>query len=102
MPTPDVLAWSFVGVFVEELLFRGAIQTRLAEDLSPVPAILMTTLLFLAIHIPGWIILSISIDGIKILSILIVGLICGIVRHWSKSLWPAVAIHWANNLGARF
>ena len=26
--TPYVLLWSFIGVFVEELLFRGVIQTR--------------------------------------------------------------------------
>jgi membrane protease YdiL (CAAX protease family) len=33
-------------------------------------------------------------------SIFLIGVICGGLRHWSGSLWPAVAAHWANNLGA--
>jgi len=98
--TPSVLAWSFVGVFVEELVFRGVVQTRLAEH-GPAPlAILIAAILFLLIHVPGWAILAIPTDARTAASIFLIGAICGGLRHWSGSLWPAVAAHWANNLGA--
>ena len=95
--TPGILLWSFISVFVEELLFRGVIQTRLAERLVPSIAIFIAAMLFLVIHIPGWIILSIAPSAVTVFAI---GLICGVLRHWSQSLWPAVRTHWANNLGA--
>jgi membrane protease YdiL (CAAX protease family) len=98
--TPGMLLWSFIGVFVEELLFRGAIQTRLAERLVPSIAIPVAAMLFLVIHIPGWIILSIAVDAPSVVTVFLVGLICGVLRHWGQSLGPAVAMHWASNLGA--
>src|SRR6516162_1659307 len=97
---PDLLVWSFIGVFVEELLFRGVVQTQIAETYSALTAILITSVLFLAIHVPGWIILSIPVNAATVATVFLVGLICGAVRQWSKSLWPGVAIHWSNNLGA--
>ena len=98
--TPISLAWGFVGVFAEELLFRGVIQTQIAEGTRIAWAILVTTILFLAIHIPGWIILAIPIGAPEVATVFLVGVICGILRAWSQSLWPAVFAHWANNLGA--
>ncbi|HUI97606.1 MAG TPA: type II CAAX endopeptidase family protein [Xanthobacteraceae bacterium] len=98
--TPSVLAWSLVGVFVEELVFRGVVQTRLAEHFAAPLAIVVAAALFLLIHVPGWAILAIPTDPRTALSIFLIGAICGGLRHWSGSLWPAVAAHWANNLGA--
>ena len=98
--TPGALAWSFVAVFVEELVFRGAVQTRLAEQYAVPVAILIAAVLFLLIHVPAWTILAIPVDGRTALSVFLIGAICGGLRHWSGSLWPAVAAHWANNLGA--
>ena len=98
--TPVMLAWSFVAVFVEELIFRGVVQTRLAEQFAAPAAILVAAALFLLIHVPGWTILAIPTDLRTAVSIFLIGVICGGLRHWSGSLWPAVAAHWANNLGA--
>jgi len=98
--TPAALVWSFVAVFVEELVFRGVVQTRLAEQCAAPVAILVAAVLFLLIHVPGWTILAIPADARTVLSIFLIGVICGGLRHWSGSLWPAVAAHWANNLGA--
>ena len=98
--TPTLIAWSFVGVFVEELVFRGVVQTRLAEHWAAPLAIIAAAALFLLIHVPAWVILGITIDARTALSIFLIGAICGGLRHWSGSLWPAVAAHWANNLGA--
>jgi membrane protease YdiL (CAAX protease family) len=98
--TPSVLIWSLVGVFVEELVFRGVVQTRLAEHFAAPLAITVAAALFLFIHVPGWTILAIPTDARTALSVFLIGMICGGLRHWSGSLWPAVAAHWANNLGA--
>jgi membrane protease YdiL (CAAX protease family) len=91
--------YSFVGVFVEELLFRGVIQTQIAECASALTSILGNTTLFFLIHIPGWIILSIPITAIGIATVILVGLICSVLRYKSGSLWPGTGVHWANNLG---
>jgi membrane protease YdiL (CAAX protease family) len=63
-------------------------------------AIGIAAALFLLIHVPAWTILAIPTDARTALSIFLIGAICGALRHWSGSLWPAVAAHWANNLGA--
>jgi membrane protease YdiL (CAAX protease family) len=97
---PLVLAWSFAHVFVEELVFRGVVQARLAEGCAAPLAILAAAALFLLIHVPGWAILALPIDARTAVSIFLIGVICGGLRHWSGNLWPAVAAHWANNLGA--
>jgi membrane protease YdiL (CAAX protease family) len=98
--TPGFFVWSLIGVFIEELLFRGVVQTRLTADLAPWLAILVTTVLFFAIHIPGWIILSATVGASAIATVVLVGLICGVLRYRTGSLWPGVSAHWANNLGA--
>jgi membrane protease YdiL (CAAX protease family) len=92
--------WIVVGVFVEELVFRGVIQTRLAEALLPLLAIATAALQFLAFHVPGWILLTIPIDAGVVSNVFFVGAICGALRHCTGSLWPAVAAHCANNFGA--
>jgi membrane protease YdiL (CAAX protease family) len=98
--TPLVIAWGFVAVFVEELVFRGVVQTRLAEGCAAPLAIVTAAVLFLLIHVPAWTILALPVDARTAVSIFVIGVICGGLRHWSGSLWPAVAAHWANNLGA--
>lgn len=98
--TPSLLVWTLLGVFVEELVFRGVVQTRLAEHWTAPVAILVAAALFLLIHVPGWTILAIPTNAWIATSIFLIGLICGGLRYWSGSLWPAVAAHWANNLGA--
>jgi len=91
-----------VGVFVEELLFRGAMQTSLSEIARPWFAILIAAVLFLLIHVPGWVLLKLPIDAQIVGSVFAIGVICGVLRHLTQSIWPPIAAHWANNLGALF
>ena len=90
----------FVGVFVEELLFRGVVQTKLSEILGSGLAILLTAAMFLMIHVPGWLLLDLPINAQIVGSVFAIGAICGALRHWMQSIWPAVTAHWANNIGA--
>ena len=92
----------FVGVFVEELLFRGVIQTKLSEILGSCLAILLTAATFLMIHVPGWLVLDLPVNAQIVGSVFSIGAICGALRHWMQNIWPAVTAHWANNIGALF
>jgi len=92
----------FVGVFVEELLFRGVVQTKLSETLGSSFAVLLTAAVFLMIHVPGWLLLDLPVNAQIVGSVFAIGAICGALRHWTQSIWPAVAAHWANNIGALF
>ncbi|MEO6394679.1 MAG: type II CAAX endopeptidase family protein [Devosia sp.] len=101
MPSVDVgLFWGLLGVVEEELVFRGAVQSALAGSLSAAWAISLSSGLFLAVHFPGWIVLGTLPGPETIGSVLLIGLACGALRYYSRSLYPAIGAHWANNLGA--
>jgi membrane protease YdiL (CAAX protease family) len=79
---------------VEELLFRGVVYTGLARRWSPGVAGTVTTLVFLALHLPqvgaywpGWIFIG------------LVGALALRARLTSGSLLPAIAQHATYNLG---
>ena len=95
------MAWGLVGVVEEELVFRGVVQTALVSAMPTLAAIVISAVLFLAIHVPGWLILDFLPDTATIASVFGIGLVCGALRHWGRSLWPAIGAHWANNLGAQ-
>ncbi|MDA7085838.1 CPBP family intramembrane metalloprotease [Pseudomonas sp. SA3-5] len=79
-----------VAVLAEELLFRGLLQTYLVGWLGSWPGILMTALLFGAVHAPFSPLFAV-VAGIA-------GLGYGLVFHFSGRLSLAVALHGAVNL----
>jgi hypothetical protein len=79
-----------VAVLAEELLFRGLLQTRLIGWLGVWPGILLTALLFGAVHAPFSPLFAV-VAGIA-------GLGYGLVFHYSGRLSLAVALHGAVNL----
>ncbi|WP_240232316.1 CPBP family intramembrane glutamic endopeptidase [Devosia lacusdianchii] len=99
---PVELGWIIVAAAVEELVFRGAIQTRLAQIWRPAIAIGVTAIAFLAIHFPGRVLLAAMSDATTMVSVFLTGLVCGLLRHRTGSLWPAIAAHTANNFGVLF
>ncbi|MCX8570988.1 MULTISPECIES: type II CAAX endopeptidase family protein [Hyphomicrobiales] len=97
---PAEYGWVVVAAAVEELVFRGIIQTRLVRYWRPVSAIGVTSVAFLGIHFPGWVLLPAMPDATTMTSVFLIGAACGWLRHWTGSLWPAIAAHVANNFGA--
>jgi CAAX amino terminal protease family. len=98
------LAFIFFSPISEEILFRGFVLNKLAEGLKFWLANLLTAVLFTLIHWPfwiwrngfqGWIIQASA--GIFLLAILL-----GYIVKLTNSLWPAVAVHIANNFLAHF
>ncbi|HEU4323327.1 MAG TPA: CPBP family glutamic-type intramembrane protease [Roseiflexaceae bacterium] len=91
---------TFVGAALpEEILFRGYVLRQLEHALPFWQANLLTALLFLAAHLPGWAYFGGGSLAVAV-AVFVVGVVCGaLVRH-SGSLWSAVAFHTLNNLAA--
>jgi membrane protease YdiL (CAAX protease family) len=98
------LAFIFCSPISEEILFRGFVLNGFAERLKFWTANLITAVLFTLIHWPFWLwrngfqgrIIQTS-AGIFLLAFLL-----GYVVKLTNSLWPAVAVHIANNVLAHF
>ncbi|MCL4206402.1 MAG: CPBP family intramembrane metalloprotease [Pirellulaceae bacterium] len=72
---------------VEEIMFRGYLQTRLAERWSPVWAVAVSAVIFSAAHM----------DPLHGIGVLPLGLWLGAVAWRTASVWPAVLCHTVNN-----
>ncbi|MDO9556080.1 MAG: CPBP family glutamic-type intramembrane protease [Coriobacteriia bacterium] len=78
-----VIMLVFIGPFVEELVFRGALLRGLQTKLGVWPAIVIQALLFAAFHRSWWLLLPMTVLGIAL----------GWLAHERRSLWPAIALH---------
>jgi uncharacterized protein len=92
----SLLSTSFLIGFVEEIPFRGFILQKLQEKWHFWIANLFSSLLFLGIHLPGWIFLHIlSLN--EVVSIFLLGVIFAVVFYYSKSLWGSIVMHSMND-----
>lgn len=75
---------------LEEMVFRGAIQRELEEQLGAGAGILLAALLFAAVHLQPW--------------VLPLHLFLGVAFGWAVyatgSLWTGIILHTANNVAA--
>lgn len=83
----------FVAPFIEEFLFRGAMFAAIARSWGVGAAIALTTLLFLAIHIPDKMHYWPGFIAVGLLA-----LIACLLRLRYRSLVPAIALHFVYNL----
>lgn len=80
----------FIGIgagVLEEVLFRGIIQNSFLQRISPMFAILLTSVLFGVMHL----------NFIQGITAFILGLYLGIIAYKTKSLFPVMLAHFANN-----
>ena len=92
----SVLGTSFLVGFIEEIPYRGFILQKLTERVGFWLANLLTSLLFLGIHLPGWMalhVLSADMAG----TVFIIGAVLAIAVKYSGSLWAPILTHSANN-----
>lgn len=82
-----VLAICFLAPIAEEILFRGILLKGLADRLSPLWSILLSSMLFAAIHF--------SVNDTLTLFIVAVGY--SMLTLKARSIWPAILAHVANN-----
>ncbi len=85
-----VLTILIVAPLVEEILFRGVLFEALSSALPPAAVVVLTAGLFAVVHgnLP------------QMIATFVLGIHCGLARAASGSVWPAVLIHFLNNLGA--
>lgn len=84
----SLIVMALVPSIFEEMLFRGSLQQVMVSlTRNPVTGILLTSLLFSAIHI--------SFYGF--LPRLFLGLVLGYIFYESKNLWLSVIAHFINN-----
>jgi membrane protease YdiL (CAAX protease family) len=69
---------------------------KIEERLNFWLANLTTSLLFLAIHLPGWFALH-TFSATAAVTITVFGFVMGLAVKWSDSLWAAIVAHSAND-----
>ncbi len=94
-----LIGMSIVAV-AEELLFRGYVFRQLRAARPFLPASLISAGLFLLIHWPGWLYMQGPHWGLLSLSasIFVVGWVLALVVEVTGSLWPAILLHFLNNI----
>lgn len=85
-----VLAATLAAPVVEELFFREALLRRIFREWPPIPAALVTSAAFGALHA--------QVGGLVLVaSLAAMGLVLSWVRSSTGSLGPAILVHAANN-----
>jgi membrane protease YdiL (CAAX protease family) len=104
---PDPVTLAIISLYtlltasvLEEVFYRGFLQTRLEALLGRWPAIAVTALLFAAMHIPSHV--AADAVGVGLASIVVFqgtfGLLLGYMWSRYRNLWAPIAIHVAVNL----
>lgn len=97
---PGPAFYVLINPILEEVVFRGWILSRLVRRHSNLFAILGSSLLFGLMHIRNiywlepW-----ALVRMMVFTGLIFGPVAGYVTLRFRSLWPAVILHYVNNLG---
>jgi membrane protease YdiL (CAAX protease family) len=90
-----VIAFAVVAPMSEELLVRGFLYRGWSESvLGPVGAILLSSLIWTAVH------LQYDLDWFPFVEVLSIGLLLGYLRYRFNSTWLTIILHGLNNLGA--
>lgn len=84
-----------VGVF-EEIPFRGFMLQKLQERFAFVTSMVISSILFVGAHIPGWIMLG-SLTAYNIIYIFVFGAVMAIIFKYSQSLWAPIISHSLND-----
>ncbi|MEP7076224.1 MAG: type II CAAX endopeptidase family protein [Acidobacteriota bacterium] len=99
---PEAFTWnSVVGTsvligFIEEIPFRGFILQKLQERMNFWLANLISSVLFLLIHFPGWISLNLM-TGRGVILVFVFGFVMAMLLRFTKSLWSSIVAHSSND-----
>lgn len=76
-----------LAAVLEEMLFRGFLQTSLENNFKTKTAIIITALIFAVFHAYPWVLIQIFLMGI----------ILGLMAWKSNSIIPSLVVHFINN-----
>jgi len=85
-----LLAGALVAPVCEEVFFRGFLLPGIARAMPIWAAIAVSSLLFGVAHA----------DLGSLAPLIVIGLLLGIVRYKTRSLWPSIFLHTLNNVAA--
>jgi membrane protease YdiL (CAAX protease family) len=92
----SVLGTSILIGFIEEVPFRGFILQKLQKKFPFWIANLLSSLLFIGIHLPGWILLH-MLTWSNVIPVFVFGGILAIIFYYSKTLWSSIITHSLND-----
>jgi len=92
----SVLGTSFLVGFIEEIPYRGFMLQKFAARTGFWPANLITSLLFLAVHLPGWLALG-QLRAASMVSVFVLGVVLATAFRYADSLWAPILTHSAND-----
>jgi uncharacterized protein len=92
----SILSTSLLIGFVEEVPYRGLIFQKLNEWTSFPVAALISSLLFLAIHLPGWLSLHMYRTQSAVF-VFVFGLVMTTLLRFTNSLWAPIVSHSTND-----
>lgn len=84
-----------IGTFLEEIIFRGFIQGRLEWFITPLKAIIISSILFAAMHYSHG---SISIVALDTSGIFVDGILFGIIFTRTKNIFASWIAHYLSDL----
>jgi membrane protease YdiL (CAAX protease family) len=93
----SMLGTSFLVGFIEEIPYRGFMLQKFAERVDFWLANLITSLLFLAVHLPGWMALH-MLRADTSATIFVFSLVMAIAFRYADSLWAPIVSHSTNDL----
>jgi uncharacterized protein len=92
----SVLSTSLGIGFFEEIPFRGLILQKLASRMNFWPANIACSVLFVGLHLPGWISLH-QFSWPVALNVFLLSFVFGAALYLAKSLWACIIAHDAND-----
>lgn len=87
LDVPGYLTIGIAAPILEELIFRGVVLKRFLEKYNPQKAIFWSAFIFGIFHLNPW----------QFIAAFLIGLVIGWLYYKTKSLWPGLFIHFANN-----
>jgi membrane protease YdiL (CAAX protease family) len=84
-----------VGVF-EEIPFRGFILQQLQDRVGFPRALVVSSMLFVLAHVPGWIRLR-TLTAHNVVFIFVFGSVMAIILRYSRTLWAPIVTHSLND-----
>lgn len=88
MPFLQSFTLFIIAAFGEEIFFRGYILKNLSQSFSHKTALILSSLLFCALHL-----FNPNIDIISIIDLFLAGIVLGIAYLYSGNLWLPFSIH---------
>jgi len=92
----SVLSTSILIGLVEEIPYRGFMLQKFTETCGFWLATLISSILFLVIHLPGWMSLHLFKTGSAV-SVFFFGVVMAIVLKYGRSLWAPIIAHSTND-----